>query len=118
MRICLLAIPGIIKNVYGGNECLWHFNTIAGLIKHSQDTHDDRHFACTTCGEVFASNPNLCRHTKSHHIKLCHLCCKILVSDDKLFDHMKEIHWEVLMLVDSEAAARVSSSAETVDYFG
>ena len=26
--------------------------------------------------------------------------------------------WEVLMLVDSEAAARVSGVAETVDYFG
>ena len=26
--------------------------------------------------------------------------------------------WEVLMLVDSEAAARVSDVAETVDYFG
>ena len=80
------------ENVYGCNECLWHFNTIAGLIKHCQDTHDDRHFACTTCGEVFASYPNLCRHTESHHIKLCHLCHRIFVSDDKLFDHMKEIH--------------------------
>ena len=66
------------ENIYGCNECLWHFNTIAGLIKHCQDTHDDRHFACTTCGEVFASNPNLCRHTKICHIKLCHLCCRIL----------------------------------------
>ena len=26
--------------------------------------------------------------------------------------------WEVLMLVDSEAAARVSGAAETIDYFG
>ena len=26
--------------------------------------------------------------------------------------------WEVLMLVDSEAAAQVSGAAETVDYFG
>ena len=26
--------------------------------------------------------------------------------------------WEVLMLVDSEAAAQVSGVAETVDYFG
>ena len=26
--------------------------------------------------------------------------------------------WEVLMLVDSEVAARVSGVAETVDYFG
>ena len=27
-------------------------------------------------------------------------------------------HWEVLMWFDSEAAARVSGAAETVDYFG
>ena len=80
------------ENVYGCNECPWHFNTVAGLIKHCQDTHDDRHFACTTCGEVFASNPDLCKHTQSHHIKICHLCHRIFVSDDKLFDLMKETH--------------------------
>ena len=80
------------ENVYGCNECLCHFNTIAGLIKHCQDTHNDRHFACTTCGEVFASNPDLCRHTRSHRIKLCHICLRIFVSDDKLIDHVKEIH--------------------------
>ena len=80
------------ENVYSCNECLWHFNTVPGLIKHCQDTHDDRHFACTTCREVFASNPDLYRHTKSHHIKLCHLCHRIFFSDDKLFDYMKEIH--------------------------
>ena len=80
------------ENVYACNECLWHFNTIAGLIKHCQDTHDDRHFACTTCGEVFGSNPNLCRHTTSYHIKLCHVCRRTFVSDDKLIDHMREVH--------------------------
>ena len=80
------------ENVYGCNECSWHFNTVAGLIKHCQDTHDDRHFACTTCGEVFASNPDLCRHTQSHHVKLCHLCRRIFVSEDKLIAHMSEIH--------------------------
>ena len=81
-----------IENVYGCNESPWHFNTVAGLIKHFQDTQDDRHFACTTCREVFASNPDLCKHTQSHHVKICHLCCRIFVSDDKLFDHMKETH--------------------------
>ena len=80
------------KNIYDCNECLWHFNTVAGLIKHFQNTHDDKHFACTTCREVFASNPNLCTHTKSHHIKLFHLCHRIFVSDDELFAHIKEIH--------------------------
>ena len=80
------------ENVYGCNECPWHFNTVAGLIKHCQDTHNNRHFACTTCGEVFASNPDLCKHTLTRHVKICHLCCRIFVSDDKLFDHMKETH--------------------------
>ena len=80
------------ENVYGCNKCPWHFNTVAGLIKHCQDTHDDRHFACTTCREVFANNPNLCKHTQIHHVKICHLCHRIFVSDDKLFDHMKETH--------------------------
>ena len=32
--------------------------------------------------------------------------------------HLVRVLWEVLMLVDSEAAARVSGAAETVDYFG
>ena len=80
------------ENIYGCNEYPWHFNTVAGLIKHCQDTHDDRHFASTTCGDVFASNPNLCKHTKTHHVQICHLCHRIFVSDDKLFDHMKETH--------------------------
>ena len=80
------------ENIYGCNECLWHFNTVAGLIKHCQDSHVDRHFACTTCREIFASNPDLCRYTQSHHVKLCHLCHRIFVSDDKLFAHMKEVH--------------------------
>ena len=80
------------ENVYGCNECLWHFNTIAGQIKHCQDTHNDRHFTCTTCGEVIASNPDLCRHTKTHHIQICHLCHRIFVSEDKLIAHMRETH--------------------------
>ena len=80
------------ENVYACDECLWHFNTIAGLVKHCQDTHDDRHYACTTCGEVFGNNPHLCRHTTSDHIKLCHVCCRTFVSDDKLIDHMRDVH--------------------------
>ena len=47
------------ENVYACNECLWHFNTIAGLIKHCRDTHDERHYAWTTYGEVFGNNSNI-----------------------------------------------------------
>ena len=42
---------------------------------------------------------------------------------DIVFSLHEKVHpltpnWEVLMLVDSEAAVRVSGVAETVDYFG
>ena len=30
--------------------------------------------------------------TTGDHIKNCHLCSRTFVSDDKLFDHMKETH--------------------------
>ena len=80
------------ENVYGCNQCLWHFNSIAGLVKHGRDTHDDRHYACTTCGEVFGNNADLCQHTTSYHIKLCHVCCSSFVSDDRLIEHMNEVH--------------------------
>ena len=79
------------ENVYACNEYLWHFYTIAGLIKHCRDTHNDRHYACTKCGEVFGNNSDLCRHT-SYHIKLCHICHRSFVSDDKLIDHMRDVH--------------------------
>ena len=80
------------ENNYACNECLWHFSTIAGLIMHFRDTHDDKHYACTKCGKVFGNNSDLCRHTTSYHIKLCNLCCRSFVSDDKLIDHMHNIH--------------------------
>ena len=80
------------ENVYACNECLWHFNTIACLIKHCKDTYDDKHYACTMCREVFGNNPGLCRHTTSYHIKFCHICCRSFVSDDKLIDHMNNMH--------------------------
>ena len=67
------------ENIYACYECQWHFNTIAGLIKHCQETHDDRHFACTMCGQIFDNKPDLHRHTTSHHIKLCHVCCRTFV---------------------------------------
>ena len=79
------------ENVYGCNECLWHFNSIAGLVKHCKDTHDDRHYACTMCEEVFGNNADLCWHTTSYHIKLCHVCHRSFVSDHKLIEHLNEV---------------------------
>ena len=80
------------ENIYACNEYRWHFGTIAGLIMHCRDTHDDRHYVCPTCGEVFGNNSDLCRHTTSFHIKLCHICHRSFLSDDKLIDHMTNIH--------------------------
>ena len=80
------------ENVHGCNKCLCLFNTMAGSIKHCRDTHDTRHFACTLCGEVFGNNTDLCRYTRTDHIKLCHICCRTFVSDENLVDHIREAH--------------------------
>ena len=49
-------------------------------------------------------------------------CLGLIVLPDDGFVQVPHIQawpyfWEVLMLVDSEAAARVSGAAETIDYF-
>ena len=80
------------ENIHGYNECLWHFNTMAGLIKHCRDTHDTRHFACTLCGQVFGKNTDLCRDNNTDHIKLCHVFRRTFVSDDILVNHIWEAH--------------------------
>ena len=80
-----------------------------GLIKHCRDTHDTRHFACTLCGEVFGNNADLCRHNKTDHIKLCHVCHRTFVSDDILVDHIREaragtmVHTQEQMIEDEQA---------------
>ena len=43
-------------------------------------------------GKVFGNNSDLCRHTTSCHIKLCHVCHRTFVSDDKLINHVREAH--------------------------
>ena len=80
------------ENIHGCNECLWHFNTMAGLIKHCRDTHDNRHYACMICREVFRNNSDLCRHTTSYNIELCHVCHRTFVSDETLVDHKRDVH--------------------------
>ena len=80
------------ENIHGCNECMWHFNSIAGLVKQCGDTHDDRHYACTTCGENFRNNADLCRHTTKDHIELCQICCSSFVSEEKLARHVAETH--------------------------
>ena len=49
----------------------------------------------------------------------CPRCTREFLSESMLVNHCRDHkEWEVLMLVDSEAAARVSGVAKTVDYFG
>ena len=43
-------------------------------------------------GKSLPATPTCVKHTQSNHVKICHLCHRIFVSDDKLFDHMKETH--------------------------
>ena len=43
-------------------------------------------------GKFLPATPTCVSTSKSHHVKICHLCHRIFVSDDKLFDHMKETH--------------------------
>ena len=38
----------------------------------------------------FGNNADLCRHTKTNHIKLCHVCHRTFVSDELLVDHIRE----------------------------
>ena len=66
-----------------------HFVKQEDCDNHVRDAHK---FTCTTCGEVLASNSDLHKHAKSHRVKICHLCGRIFVSEDKLCDHMNEVH--------------------------
>ena len=70
-------------------QCEKRFVKQEDCDNHVRDAHK---FACATCGEVFASNPNLRKHANSHCVKICHLCSRIFVSEDKLCDHMNEVH--------------------------
>ena len=56
------------ENVYACNKCLWHFNTIAGLIKHCQDTHDGRHLLAQFVGNSLVVTPTFA--PTPHHTTL------------------------------------------------
>ena len=70
-------------------QCEKRFVKQEDCDNHVRDAHK---FAYATCGEVFSSNPDLRKHARSHRVKICHLCCRIFVSEDKLCDHMNEVH--------------------------
>ena len=61
------------------------------MINMLQNIHK---FVCSISGCLVIKNneAELHEHMRHDHVKICHLCHRIFVSDDKLFDHMKEIH--------------------------
>ena len=72
-------------------QCEKCFVRQADCDNHFRDVHK---FVCSIslCSVFKHSETELHEHVRRDHIKLCHLCCRIFVSDDKLFDHMKETH--------------------------
>ena len=81
-----------MENVHACKECRWHFATCARLHAHCRSTHDTIHYACNTCGETFLSNDDLCKHAKSKHIILCHICRNTFVSQNQLQENLDEDH--------------------------
>ena len=65
-------------------RCKREFLSESMFVSHSRD-HKENVYGCN---EWLWLMNDLCTHTKSHHIKLCHLCHRIFVSDDKLFAHI------------------------------
>ena len=49
------------ENIHGCNECLWHFNTMAGLIKHCRE---GCHHCSPAMGDISRHHPHCCRR---HH---------------------------------------------------
>ena len=72
-------------------QCEKHFVKQADCDNHVRDVHK---LSCSISGcSVFKYNESeLHEHLRYDHIKNCHLCRRTFVSDDKLFDHMKETH--------------------------
>ena len=73
----------------GCPQCEKHFVKQADCDSHVRDVHK---ISCSISGcSVFKYNElELHEHLRHDHIKNCHLCRRTFVSDDKLFDHMKE----------------------------
>ena len=72
-------------------QCEKHFVKQADCDNHFRDVHK---FVCSIsgCSVIKYNETELHEHLKRDHIRLCHLCHRIFVLDDKLFVHTKEIH--------------------------
>ena len=72
-------------------QCEKRFENQADCDNHVRDVHK---ISCSISGcSAFKYNElELHEHLRRDHIKNCHLCRRTFVSDDKLFDHMKETH--------------------------
>ena len=75
----------------GCPQCEICFVKQADCDNHVRNVHK---ISCSISGcSVFKYNElELHEHLRCDHIKNCHLCHRTFVSDDKLFDHMKETH--------------------------
>ena len=75
------------------SQCEKRFVKQADCDNHFRDVHE---FVCSISGCLVIKNneAELHEHLRHDHVKICHLCHRIFVSDDKLFDHMKETHPE------------------------
>ena len=72
-------------------QCKKRFVKQADCDNHASDVH--KILCCISGCSVFKYNKTeLHEHVRRNHIKLCNLCCRIFVSDDKLLDHMKVMH--------------------------
>ena len=96
--------------VFRCNKCVKVFSTRPELHQHHEVDHgrvklaemQGGKYPCPRCTSEFLSKSMLVNHSRDHKenvygcnecsVKICHLCHRIFVSDDKLFDHMKETH--------------------------
>ena len=72
-------------------QCEKCFVKQADCDNHVRDIHK---LSCSIsgCSLVKYNELELHEHLRHDHIKNCHLCRRTFVSDDKLFDHIKETH--------------------------
>ena len=72
-------------------QCGKRFVKQTDCDNHIRDVHK-LSYSISACSVFKYNESELHEHLRHDHIKNCHLCHRTFVSDDKLFDHMKETH--------------------------